>query len=260
MTKKKTILLDGDILVYQAASGAEKEINWGDGLWTLHAYEDEALGYFKDQLNYILETTKVMQCKIFLTGNRNYRKHLHKDYKANRSNKRKPMLIGWLKKYLLQNYDAIVHNGIEADDAIGVYSVNAGSVIVSKDKDLLTIAGEHWSPERGFFEVTQEEADHNFLMQTLTGDTTDNYKGCPSVGPVKARKILDTDDPWGAVVTAFNNAGLTEEEAITQARLARILRPNEFDIEKNEVKLWTPQTQLTNPAITQTVELSALTT
>lgn len=257
---KKTILLDGDILVYQATISAEKEINWGDGLWTLHCYEDEALGYFKEQLNYILDSTKIKDCKIFLTGNRNFRKKIHKEYKANRSNKRKPMLIGWLKDYLVQNYDAIVHNGIEADDAIGVYSVNEGSVIVSKDKDLLTIKGEHWSPDKGFFEVSQQEADYNFHMQTLTGDSTDNYKGCPSVGPVKARKVLDCEEPWAAIVEAFSSAGLTEEDAITQARLARILRPNEFDLQNNEVLLWTPETASTNPPTTPKIRLSALTT
>jgi len=257
---KMKILLDGDILVYEAAVTAEKEINWGDGLWTIHAREDEALGIFKDKLGFILDKSGIKDYTIFLTGSTNYRKFLHEDYKANRATKRKPMLIKWLRKYLMENYDAVLHEGIEADDAIGVYSVNEGSVIVSKDKDLLTIKGAHWSADKGFYEVTEQEADYNLLMQTLTGDATDNYKGCPTYGPVKAKKALDCEDPWAAVEAAFLKQGLTVEDAITQARLARILRPNEFDISTNEVKLWTPKTQSTNPNIIQTVALSALTT
>ena len=35
--KKRVLVIDGDILAYQIATNNERPINWGDGLWTLHA-------------------------------------------------------------------------------------------------------------------------------------------------------------------------------------------------------------------------------
>ena len=32
---------------------------------------------------------------------------------------------------------------------------------------------------------------YNFWYQMLVGDTVDNIKGCPGIGPVKAKKVLE---------------------------------------------------------------------
>jgi hypothetical protein len=38
---RNTLLLDGDLIAYRIAAALETPVNWGDGLWTLHCYEDE---------------------------------------------------------------------------------------------------------------------------------------------------------------------------------------------------------------------------
>ena len=38
---KRVLLIDGDILCYKVALQNEEAINWGEGLWTLHCYEDK---------------------------------------------------------------------------------------------------------------------------------------------------------------------------------------------------------------------------
>ncbi len=89
-------------------------------------------------------------------------------------------------------------------------------------------------------DISEDEADRNWLLQTLTGDTTDGYKGLPKCGPVSANKILDNDCTWSGVVAAYTKAGLTEKEALQQAQVARILRYDNYDLTTNTIKVWTP--------------------
>jgi DNA polymerase-1 len=96
-------------------------------------------------------------------------------------------------------------------------------------------------PNTDIVEVTEEEADYFHMVQTLTGDATDGYSGCPGVGPVRAEKLIkNMTDPWTEVVKAYEKAGLSEQDALVQARVARILRASDYDFRRKEVKLWTP--------------------
>jgi DNA polymerase-1 len=93
--------------------------------------------------------------------------------------------------------------------------------------------------------VTEDEADYWHMFQTLTGDTVDGFKGCPGMGPVGAQKLLGEamateDGMWPYVVKAYEKKKLTEADALTQARLARILRWGDWDKNKKEPILWTP--------------------
>ena len=49
---------------------------------------------------------------------------------------------------------------------------------------------------------------------------------------MKAERAQGPKPSWGAVEKAFVSAGLTKEDALQQARLARILRHTEWDSEK----------------------------
>ena len=133
----------------------------------------------------------------------------------------------------------MVEDKLEADDLLGILgSRSFDTVIWSLDKDLLTIPAYHLIDGR-VQEVDLEEADYNFLYQTLVGDSTDNYKGCPTVGAKKAEQLLsDKGATWQTVVDAFESKGLGKEVAIENARLARILRDGEYNFETKEVKLW----------------------
>ena len=136
---------------------------------------------------------------------------------------------------------------LEADDCIGILSSMEKNkdrcIILSGDKDMRTLAGWHYDFLRDIYEyITEEEADKNFLMQTLTGDPVDGYSGCPKIGAVNAARILDKDCSWNAVAAAFEKQGLTEHDALIQARVARILRASDYDFKKKEVKLWMPST------------------
>jgi DNA polymerase-1 len=85
-------------------------------------------------------------------------------------------------------------------------------------------------------EITEAEADRTHLIQTLTGDRTDGYPGCPGIGEKRAEAIADGG--WSAVVESYEKAGLGEEYALTQARMAYILRHGDY--KRGTVRLWTP--------------------
>jgi DNA polymerase I len=239
MISDRTLLVDGDIVAYKAATIAETPIDWGDGVWTLHAHEKDVIGSMEEFMSKIIQESgcnKVITC---LSGDKLYRKEVAPYYKKNRAGTRKPMLLNFAKDYLAEKYNGMVEERLEADDLLGILGSNdLSTVIWSLDKDLLTIPAYHLLNGK-VEEVDQEEADYNFLYQTLVGDSTDNYKGCPTVGAKKAERLLDEQGAtWETVVAAFDSQGLGEEVALENARLARILRDGEYDFETKKVRLW----------------------
>jgi len=52
--------------------------------------------------------------------------------------------------------------------------------------------------------------------------------------------VLGMSPNWRLVVNAYQKEKLDFNYALTQARLARILRSTDWDDEKGEVKLWEP--------------------
>lgn len=235
------LLVDGDIVAYRTAAAAEQAINWGDGHWTLHAFEEDVTSAIDGFMEKLKEQSGATEVVTALSGTSNFRKEVADTYKLNRVDKRKPMALPTAREYLMNEYGGVIVPNIEADDTLGIMgSADKDSVIWSEDKDLKTVPAKHLTDE-GIVEIGEEEANYWFLYQTLVGDSTDNYKGCPTIGDKKARAILDKDCSWKAVVAAFEKQGLSEMVALEQARLARILRDGEYDFETNEVRLWKPE-------------------
>lgn len=251
--KKKRVrhlLVDGDYLVYKWAFAVEKEINWGDDLWTLHADLDEAKAGLEGELESyqeILNADKVTLC-MSCPGKYNFRLGVYGDYKANRADKRKPLCYPALREYALSR--GLSYFGLEADDVMGILAtekVKEDRIIVSLDKDMRTIPGKLYlirptaEPEKLI--IDEDSADLWFHKQALMGDATDNIPGIPGVGPVKADKILAGVAPegrWTAVVAAYEAKGMTTKDALMNARLVRILRDGDYNKKTGEVKLWEP--------------------
>ena len=82
------------------------------------------------------------------------------------------------------------------------------------------------------------------MFQTLTGDKTDGYAGCPSIGPKTAEKILKgaetLADMWTAVTDTYAKQKLSTEVALQQAQVARICRASDFNFKTKKVIPWTP--------------------
>ena len=151
------------------------------------------------------------------------------------------------------NRRVILFPRLEADDVMGITATDPlhfhKPIIVSIDKDLRSIPGRFFNlgkPDEGIQEISIEDADYWFMMQTLMGDATDGYPGCPKFGPATAAKALKgvpktIKDMWPVVVAAYEKAGFGEDYALLMARMARILRDEDYDFVKQEVNLWVPE-------------------
>lgn len=239
-------LIDGDILAYQASVVSERETDWGDGLWTLHAWEEEAIAAFQTQLNGILNKLGTESFIIAFSDSKNWRKDVLPTYKSNRANTRKPMLLKFIRGWANDRFVCKTIENLEGDDVLGITATQVplgDYVICTIDKDLKTIPGKHYNFGKDeIFEIDQDTADYWHMIQTLTGDTTDGYAGCKGVGIKTAEKLLldvSSHNRWDVVVKTYEKAGLGEEEALVQARVARILRADDYV--NGEVKLWQPQ-------------------
>ena len=238
------LALDTDIFLYRSTSSAEKEVDWGNDVWSLWSDLNDAKEVFREQVEGIGKKLGVDHVVCALSDSKaNYRKDIDPSYKSNRRGTRKPVGYAAMKDWVRHNYNTIMKPGLEGDDCLGILATRPGNecIVVSSDKDLKTIPGRLYRPEDDeVLEITLEDADRFFFTQTLTGDVTDGYKGCPGVGPKTAEKILGPRPHWGAVEQAYIKAGLTKEDALQQARLARILRWSDWDQEKGEPRLWKP--------------------
>ena len=132
-------------------------------------------------------------------------------------------------------------NGLEADDAMGIYATqHKGNIIVSPDKDMRQIPGKLYNLETTQ-DITAEEGTQWHYIQTLAGDQTDGYSGVPGIGVKRAETLFNKEGyNWSTVVKAFEDKGLTEDDALLNARLARILTIDDYDTTRQEPILWTP--------------------
>lgn len=262
---KRVLLIDADVLAYVAASSREVATHWGDGHWTWHCEFDEVVSSFDTAVAALVDSLSADSVTLCLTDSEgNFRKGVYGSYKGHRSKVKKPLVLKAFKDFLIAERGAYFKPGLEGDDCMGILATRANPmkeerIIVSIDKDMKTIPGLYFNdghPEDGVQRITEMDADLWFYKQVLMGDATDGYPGCPGVGPKKADDILninpdqaDTlermpDDVrgivWRSIVRAYEKAGLSEDDAIVQARCARILRASDYDFKKKEPILWTP--------------------
>jgi len=188
-----TLLIDGDLVAYRSAASAENE-----PLETALQRVDSLMDSF------ILDLS-ADEFKVFLTGPTNFRYDIYPEYKAHRGDVPKPRHLKDVKEYLSTQYDAITSENCEADDMMAIEQTNGNgdTIIVSLDKDMLQVPGQHysWKIEGGPLDkrwvreaklqyVSEIEGLRFFYTQCLKGDTSDNIKGVAGIGPKKADKLL----------------------------------------------------------------------
>lgn len=187
-------LVDADIVAFRVAASTENE-----------SY-DEMDYRVNSSMEQILSQCNATEFEAYLTGKGNFRYNIYPEYKANRRDKARPKWLPEARQILIDRWGAVVCEGYEADDALGMGQDKEtnGSVICSIDKDLDQIPGLHFNWVKGaYYEVSEIEGIRRLYKQCLVGDRADNIIGIAGIGPVKADRIinpLDDEDEMDEVV------------------------------------------------------------
>jgi 5'-3' exonuclease len=226
----KQVLVDGDPFAYRAAFSCEDDS------------EEEALAkvdsVLDDALNEVMWEVSEDDYQIFLTGKGNFRYDIAvtHEYKGNRKGVEKPAHLQAIRQHMIDNWSAIVSEGEEADDLLGIWATAYGpnATIISIDKDMLQIPCHHFNPnKRTFTTMSEREGSKFFYTQILTGDKADNIIGLYGIGPKKAEKLLadsvTDEEMYEECLRAY---GGDEDRVIENARLLWLRR--------YEGQLWEP--------------------
>ena len=237
------LLIDADFIVYKACAAAESEVDFGDDVILVTSNFDDAYRATERELTKIRNNFgEFSDMILFFSDSKNFRKQIEKSYKGHR-NRKKPCGYKRVINALKEKYKVIIKPTLEADDAMGIYATKfPGNCIVSPDKDMRQIPGKLYNFDE-VFTVSKEEGAKWHLVQALAGDQTDGYGGVPGIGVKRATSLFEEQGySWKTVLKAFDAKNLTEEEALVNARLARILTADDYDFTKKEPILWSPTT------------------
>lgn len=180
-------LIDLDILCYEMGNASDPD----DGLplaWPLVQWRVD------DRIEHIIKATGATSWTGYLTGEGNFRENVAtiRRYKGKRNRAERPFWFEGVYRYLRYDLGAEVAQGREADDSIACAAGGEGSVVCSRDKDLLQLPGWHYQwpgwkqPEKPPFYLSEIDGLRNFYSQLLTGDVADNIPGLYNVGPKSA--------------------------------------------------------------------------
>lgn len=205
-------LIDSDILAYEFGSMKELDEE-GNKTDTVLPFE-VCRKMLDDRVLQIVEATQATDKKLFLTdSSTNFRieKATILPYKGQRKQE-KPEHWEALRQHMIDNYDAMVVRGWEADDEIGVEQYEdfefhcvlnshpsdaLNTLICTRDKDLDMIPGWHYcwpagnQTEKLYFQ-DERDAIRFFYKQLLTGDSVDNILGLHRIGS-KNQAVKDLD-------------------------------------------------------------------
>lgn len=244
-------LIDGDILVYEigwaADTGWKAKRDWKEGDPPLDPPPFEYVAELLD--NRIAEICGAVMAThhpiIYLTGKGNFREAIakRKPYKGTRKEDGKPWHYANIWAYLQGAYNAIIIEGMEADDAMcieqmkGVKAVDEfisdaeflpmETIICTRDKDLRQCPGWHFGWELGnqpqfgpllvegwgYISLSDDNkklrgvGEKFFYAQLIMGDPVDNIPGLPKSGPKAAFDIVGNtqtrEEAFKAVLEAY---------------------------------------------------------
>ena len=237
------LLIDADFIVYKSCAAAETELDWGDDVIMVTSKFSDAMKATQREIEKLKTVFMwdVPEVILFFSDSTNFRKEILPSYKGHR-NRKKPCGYKRVINKLKEHNEVIIMPTLEADDAMGIYATkHPGATICSPDKDMRQIPGNLYNME-DFTSITESDGKKWHLVQSLSGDQTDGYSGLPGIGVKRATTLFERKGySWKTGVEAYEEKGRTEEDALLNARLARILTVDDYDFKNKKPIPWTPR-------------------
>lgn len=205
---------------------------------------ENGIDYLKKTCNELMTITKADDVVVVLGDPEgNFRKELNPDYKAQRGSK--PLMYDLIRDYVIQTFDCVILPKLEADDCARIIYEdkieydNKDKVIVSIDKDFYSFPCKFYRDipsERKEVIVDKVLAEYNLMLQTIMGDTADNYSGIPGWGRAKTKRWLaETQRKWSDVLALFKENGLTAQDYTMNKIMAKMIGYKNYDLDKKEI-------------------------
>lgn len=256
-TKKYTLYIDADTIIYANAAICEKdtcvvthkaskrvktfanfpefiEFLTNDERGKRFNFNDfevpvvgHAIGNVNSKLATLINLPWVSDIKIYVGGVGNFRKDMYDEYKSNRPPK--PLLHKHCYDHVLRKYKGkvTVCNGVEAEDhCLADALADPLGVVGAVDKDLensSTFILNYNKIEQGVYWISPEQAFYNLVIQLLIGDrSTDNIKGINFVSFALKEKYKISTKSIGAGTAAKLLEDVQHDIALMKQRLIEI--------------------------------------
>ncbi len=155
-----------------------------------------------------------------VTTSKCFRYKIYPEYKANRSKLQQMPFIKLAKAYMQEQWKFISHPDLEADDIVNIAKNHYGddiSFIVSPDKDLLSLEGENYNPnKKEWTNISEEKANESLWKSLIVGDNADFIKGLIGKGEAFFNKRFEDKVPTGGAICDEYIAQLGETKGIEE--------------------------------------------
>ena len=225
------ILIDGDMLVYRVGFACEKE--------TKKVATKTLDNYLSEMVTDL--SVHYMSSIVYLTGKGNFRDEIAitLPYKGNRPSKNQPTHKKLLRDFMVDEWNAQIVNGMEADDAIAIKATELDNkaIICSLDKDFKQLSCPMYDfSKKIIHENNKDDAIKWLYKQALMGDRVDNIPGIYGIGVKKAEKIINPCvnewECYSTCLTHYWDNDLDEDRLLESLNLLYLLRSQDDKYEK----------------------------
>lgn len=224
-------IIDAESYIYKAACNCSTLCQLPDGKY-IEAYSiEQGMDWLRAELESLASRAGCSEY-VLVVGNvgKNFRKVLNPNYKANRKNQKKPIMLDVLKQKVNIMMPIRYNKCLEADDTCRILlEQNKDAVLISIDKDLRTISGKVFDSYHDTIRyISPIQAEANFKRQLLMGDSADGYGGLPKVGKATADKLLAQGITIDDIAQMYIDKGLTLDDFKTTYNMAKIIGKDDY--------------------------------
>lgn len=239
----RLLIVDIESYFYKSLTACKFLHEIDKGIYTEAYNINKAIEFLEDNLNRLMDTLQANSCELVIGDTHNFRKDINPNYKANRPSK--PPIYEVVLSTVKRKFNPISLKNLEGDDTCRIlyeddsFYPNTEKIIVSIDKDFFSVPCKFYRdlPNNKLINIDEDTAQYNQNKQIIMGDISDNYKGIPGYGEVKATKFLEFSREEKEIVKLFENNGLTKEDYIMNYNMCHIVGIDDYDFNTGGVNV-----------------------